>query len=128
MQSQTEKRQLTTNFFQLLEQRNLTQAEVVLEKMRQEVKKTEWQRGYVRALRGMLVASRSGDDKRAFINRMKDRDLGEIKKDFTRKSREPLQTSFDRGFFTAWVEYLEFSEKAEPTWRKPEEAPMDDSG
>ncbi len=128
MQSQTEKRQLTTNFFQLLEQRNLTQAEVVLEKMRQEVKNTEWQRGYVRALRGMLIASRSGDDKRAFINRMKDRDLREIKKDFTRKSREPLQTSFDRGFFTAWVEYLEFSEKAEPTWRKPEEAPMDDSG
>ena len=100
----------------------------MLEKMRQEVKKTEWQRGYVRALRGMLVASRSGDDKRAFINRMKDRDLGEIKKDFARKSREPLQTSFDRGFFTAWLEYLEFSEKAEPTLRKPEETPVDDSG
>ena len=127
MQSQTEKRQLTTDFFQLLEQRNLTQAEVVLEKMRQEVKNTEWQRGYVRALRGMLIASRSGDDKRAFINRMKDRDLREIKKDFTRKSREPLQTSFDRGFFAAWVEYLEFSEKVEPTWRKPEDATMDDS-
>ena len=128
MQPQTEKRQLTTNFFQLLEQRNLTQAEAVLEKMRQEVKNTEWQRGYVRALRGMLIASRSGDDKRAFINRMKDGDLREIKKDFARKSRDPLQTSFDRGFFTAWLEYLEFSEKAEPTWRKPEEAPMDDSG
>jgi len=128
MQSQTEKRQLTTNFFRLLEQRNLTQAEVVLETMRQEVKNTEWQRGYVRALRGMFIASRSGDDKRAFINRMKDGDLREIKKDFARKSRDPLQTSFDRGFFTAWVEYLEFSEKAEPTWRKPEEAPMDDSG
>jgi len=128
MQPQTEKRQLTTNFFQLLEQRNLTQAEAVLEKMRQEVKNTEWQRGYVRALRGMLIASRSGDDKRAFINRMKDRDLREIKKDFTRKSREPLQTSFDRGFFSAWVEYLEFSEKEEPTWRKPEEETMDDSG
>jgi len=128
MQSQTEKRQLTTNFFQLLEQRNLSQAEAVLEKMKQEVKNTEWQRGYVRALRGMLIASRSGDDKRAFINRMKDRDLREIKKDFTRKSREPLQTSFDRGFFSVWVEYLEFSEKEEPTWRKPEEATMDDSG
>jgi len=99
----------------------------VLEKMRQEVKNTEWQRGYVRALRGMLIASRSGDDKRAFINRMKDRELKEIKKDFTRKSREPLQTSFDRGFFSAWVEYLEFSERAEPTW-KPEEVSMDDSG
>jgi len=128
MQSQTEKRELTTDFFQLLKQRNLTQAEVVLEKMRQEVKKTEWQRGYIRALRGMLVASRSGDDKRAFINRMKDRDLGEIKKDFARKSREPLQTSFDRGFFTAWSEYLGFSEKAEQTWRKPQETPVDDSG
>ena len=128
MQSQTEKRELTTNFFQLLEQRNLTQAEVVLEKMRQEVKNTEWQRGYVRALRGMLVASRSGDDKRAFINRMKDMKLKEIKKDFARKSRDPLQTSFDRGFFTAWVEYLEFSEKAEPTRRKPEEVLMNDSG
>jgi len=114
MQSPGEKRHLTTHFFQLLKQRNLTQAERTLEKMSQEAKNTKWRRGYIHALRGMLIASKSGDDKRAFINRMKDRNLLKIRRDFAKKSRDPLQTRFDRGFFAAWADYVEFSEKAEP--------------
>lgn len=113
MQSPRVKGHLTTHFFKLLRQRNLTQAERTLEEVSQEVKNTEWRRGYFHALRGMLIASKSGDDKRAFINRMKDRDLSKIRRDFAKKSRDPLQTSFDRGFFAAWADYVEFSEKAE---------------
>jgi len=114
MQSPGEKRHLTTHFFQLLRQRNLTEAERTLEKMSQEAKNTKWHRGYIHALRGMLIASKSGDDTRAFINRMKDTNLLKIRRDFAKKSRDPLQTRFDRGFFAAWAEYVEFSEKAGP--------------
>lgn len=113
MQSPGEKRHLTTHFFQLLRQRNFTEAERTLEEMSQEAKNTEWHRGYIHALRGMLIA-KSRDDTRAFINRMKDTNLLEIRRDFTKKSRDPLQTRFDRGFFAAWAEYVEFLEKAEP--------------
>jgi len=118
MQSPRGKRHLTTHFFQLLRQKNLTQAERTLENMSQEARNTEWRRGYIQALRGMLIASKSGDDKRAFINRMKDRNLPKNRMDFAKKSRDPLQTRFDRGFFAAWADYVEFSEKAEPMRRE----------
>jgi len=120
MQSPREKGDLTTYFFQLLRQRNLTQAERTLEEVSREGKNTEWRRGYVHALSGMLIASKSGDDKQVFINRMTDRDVDvlKIRRDLAKKSRDPLQTSFDKGFFAAWADYMEFSEKAEPMRRE----------
>ena len=47
-----------TRFFQLVTKRQFAEAERILERLKLKTPKTEWNRGYLRALRGMLLAQR----------------------------------------------------------------------
>lgn len=125
----------TAAFFDLLSERRFTDAErqlaslelgIVFIKTRAEgpavdKKESQFNRsdpspeyitGYVRALEGVLVAARSSDE-RALFNRLpKDRRVLErYRRDFLQFRDDILHSTFDRGFFSAWVEYLEYSLK-----------------
>ncbi len=115
---QGEERKLAIRFFRLLKQKNFAQAERILDEASHRARGSEWRRGYIHALRGMLIASRSGADRYAFISRIGDRDLKSAEIEFERMSRlrEPLQTSFDRGIFTAWADYIVFLGKGRSNW------------
>lgn len=98
----------STEFFSLVASRNFTAAERVLEGLRSKLKRTEWSHGYLMALRGMLSATKTNDDRYAFIKRLnlesKAR-AGRMRREFIRISKENLQTDFDRGFFSAWARF-----------------------
>lgn len=100
---------LVTRFFQLLVNRQFSEAERELERLKQKMQKTEWNRGYFRALYGMFLSRKANGDSYAFFSKMdlKDRTaLYSYRREFLEHVRNKLHGEFDRGFFSAWADCM----------------------
>ena len=105
-----------TRFFQLLTERMFAEAERVLERLRKRVRKTEWNRGYLQALSGMLLAQKSGDQY-VFLSNIDFSNKDELRKyrrEFLEYAKGGLHADYDRGFFSAWAEYMRVLLKRKP--------------
>ena len=100
-------------FFQLLKGRRFAEAERVLERIRQKTNETEWNSGYLHALDGIVLATKS-NDAYAFIKNVNfedEKDLKKHRKEFLKEYKNKINTDYDRGFFAAWADYMLISVK-----------------
>jgi len=100
---------LVTRFFQLLVNRQFTEAERELERLKQKMQKTEWNRGYFRALYGMFLSRKANGDSYAFFSKLDLDDktaLHSYRREFLDHVRNRLHGDFDRGFFSAWADCM----------------------
>jgi hypothetical protein len=101
---------LVTRFFQLVVNRQFAEAERELERLKQKMHKTEWNRGYFRALYGMMLARRSNNnDSHAFFSKLDLSDktvLHGYRREFLEHVKNRLHGDFDRGFFSAWADCM----------------------
>jgi hypothetical protein len=101
---------LVTRYFQLLVSRQFTEAERELERVKQKMQKTEWNRGYFRALYGMYLSRKSSaTDDYAFFSKMDFSDkiaLNNYRKEFLAHMGNGLHGDFDRGYFSAWADCM----------------------
>ena len=98
-----------TRFFQLVMLRQFTEAERVFERLKKPSVKTEWNRGYFIALNGMLLANRSKTDRYVFfsvVNALEKTDLHKLRLEFLNQANSSIHSDYDRGFFSAWAEYI----------------------
>jgi len=112
---------LVTRFFQLLTNRQFAEAEREIERLNKNVKKNEFNRGFLRALDGMILAHRSNDDQYVFLSNtnLKDKqELVKYRREFSGHVKNKLHSDYDRGFFKAWTEYMRVLIKLEDN-RKP---------
>lgn len=99
---------LVTRYFQLVADRQFSEAERELEKLKQKMQKTEWNRGYFRALYGMYLSQKSNDTY-AFFSKLDLTDKPTIhtnRREFLDETRNGLHGDFDRGFFSAWADCM----------------------
>ncbi|MFB0523620.1 MAG: hypothetical protein ACETV1_07680, partial [Candidatus Bathyarchaeia archaeon] len=70
----------------------------------------EWIEGYVQALNGMLIALKeSHSSPEPYILQMKrysGQKLQTLKEDFATLSNKPVNTTFDKGYIQAWIDYV----------------------
>ncbi len=101
---------LITRYFQLIVNRQFTEAERELERLKQKMQKTEYNRGYFRALYGMLLSRKSGsNDNYAFFSKLDLTDkaqLNQYKREFFDHTKNGLHGDFDRGYFSAWSDCM----------------------
>lgn len=100
---------LVTRYFQLLVERQFTEAERELERLKQKMQKTEWNRGYFRALYGMYLSRKNNADNYAFFSKLDLSDkpaLHNYRKEFLDHMKNGLHGDFDRGFFSAWADCM----------------------
>jgi len=101
---------LVTRYLQLVVNRQFTEAERELERIKQRMHKTEWNRGYFRALYGMMLARKSNNnDSYAFFSKLELNDktaLHSYRREFLDHVKNGLHGDFDRGFFSAWAECM----------------------
>jgi hypothetical protein len=101
---------LVTRYFQLIFNRQFTEAERELERVKQKMQKTEWNRGYFRALYGMLLSRKnSASDEYAFFSKLDLSDkvaLNTYRKEFLEHMGNGLHGDFDRGYFSAWADCM----------------------
>jgi hypothetical protein len=100
---------LVTRYFQLVVARQFTESERELERIKQKMQKTEWNRGYFRALYGMLLSRKNNGDGYSLFSKLDVSDkvaLHEYKREFLSHTRNGLHGDFDRGYFSAWAECM----------------------
>jgi hypothetical protein len=96
-------------FFQLVTEKQLTEAERELLRIKEKIERTEWNHGYYKALQGMLVSRRTNSDNPTFLATLdlnNKRTLLDLKREFQEKVESRLYTDYDRGYFSAWADYL----------------------
>jgi len=111
-----------TRFFQLITARRFAEAERVLLRLRQKISTTEWNTGYFQALRGMLLAQKSSNDRYVFLSNVNFKNQDEMqgyRREFLRHARNKLHGDYDRGYFTAWASYMRVLAKLEFAADKP---------
>lgn len=90
----------------------------MLLRLRQKIPKTERNRGYFKALRGILLAQKSNNDRYVFLSNLNLKDQGELqqyRKEFMRQAKNQLHADYDRGYFAAWASYMRVLTKLEFT-------------
>jgi len=100
---------LVTRYFQRVAARQFTESERELERVKQKMQKTEWNRGYFRALYGMLLSRRTTGDDYSFFAKVDLTDkvaLNNYRREFLDHTRNGLHGDFDRGFFSAWADCM----------------------
>ncbi|MCK5593285.1 hypothetical protein KAI31_04230 [Candidatus Bathyarchaeota archaeon] len=105
-----------TRFFQLVTKRRFAEAERMLERLKQRIQKTEWNSGYFQALHGIFLAKKSNNDRYAFLSNNDFNNPDELKnyrREFLKHTRNKLHADYDRGFFSAWANYMRILTKLE---------------
>lgn len=100
---------LVTRYFQLIVSRQFAEAERELERVKQKMQKTEWNRGYFRALYGMYLSRKNAADDYAFFSKVDFSDkvlLNDYRKEFLGHMGNGLHGDFDRGYFSAWADCM----------------------
>ena len=100
---------LVTRYFQLIVNRQYAEAERELERVKQKLQKTEWNRGYFRALYGMYLSRKNANDTHAFFSKLDLSDnvsLHAYRREFLDNMRSGLHGDFDRGYFSAWADCM----------------------
>jgi hypothetical protein len=119
---------LVTRYFQLIASRQFAEAERELEQLKQKMQKTEWNRGYFRALYGMLLSRRTGDSY-SFFSKLDLTDkpsLHNYRREFLDHTRNGLHGDFDRGYFSAWADCMRILARLEvETKTSPQKATED---
>jgi len=96
---------LITQFFRLVAIRNYQAAEIVLARVKKKLPRGEWNHGYFMALNGILLALQTRDP-RAFVNNVTEADLPQCGREFMAHARNSLHAEYDRGYFSAMVDYV----------------------
>jgi len=112
-----------TRFFQLTTTRQFTEAERILQRLKQKMHISEYNRGYYQALNGILLAQKNNDDRYAFLpnlNPNNKKELHNQRREFLKQSQFHLHADYDKGFFAAWTDYMNILTKIElPTTPSP---------
>ena len=101
---------LATRFFQLINNRQFTEAQRELERIKGKTPETKWDHGYYKALQGMLLAQKANGNQHTFLQNINLNDKTAIeqhKGGFSKRVKSRFHDNFDRGFFSAWVDYTQ---------------------
>jgi hypothetical protein len=97
-------------FFENLDERKFTDASRALQTIRKKkFGDSEFMEGYVKALEGLLLSARTGDE-RDFLNRapFDTKAMRKYKKEFSAFVKNGVRSPFDVGFFLAWSDLVQY--------------------
>jgi len=112
--------ELATRYLQAVAERRLKDGEKEFEQVRGTLDNSEWSRGYLKALEGLLLTLKSNDSRYLYLQRIKleDKAVKRLKEEFKVHSANELHAEYDRGYFTALADYTSVLEQLKP-WNIP---------
>ena len=99
---------LAKEYFRLLLKREIASAERLLERIENSLQDGDLEKGYLTALKGMLASVRTKSYRDSLAHQViRDRKkASSVIKDFNKRSKTRWESDFDKGYFTAWKDYL----------------------
>lgn len=103
-----------TRFSQLVLERRFAEAGRILQRLTEKMKQNDWNTGYLQALNGILLIQRSSDETYAFLANLNlddDEAVGKHRREFLNQIKGEYHGEYDRGFFSAWNDFLRVMQK-----------------
>jgi hypothetical protein len=102
-------------YLRFIVERKIADAEKELEELRPKFTNTEWNRGYVKALEGLLMTRKANSDNYLFFARREfdKKSLKTLEKEFAKNAESPLYGDYDRGYFSGLTELARVMGKEE---------------
>ena len=106
----------TERYLKAVAERRLKDSEKELEHLKTTLGNSEWNKGYLKALEGLLLTLRSNDSRYLYLQKveLEDKTVKRIREEFKRHSTNELHADYDRGYFTALTEYASVLEQTKP--------------
>jgi hypothetical protein len=106
------------HYFQSIVEKKLSDAEKKLDEIRQTCGKSEQEAGYLRALEGLLLTFRTGNDGYLYLTNteLTAKNVELMKREFREQAANSLHAGYDKGYFTALTDFVKAVSKLRP-WR-----------
>jgi len=100
-------------YFILIGERRISEAERELQAIREKSDSSQWEKGYVKALEGLLLTQKSTSDKYIYLARvnLNGESAKNLKMEFTQHASNELHGEYDRGYFKALLDYVDTLER-----------------
>jgi hypothetical protein len=100
-------------YLRLVVERKIADAEKEIEELKPKFSNTEWNRGYVKALEGLLLTRKVNDDNYLFFAKKEfdKKSLKALMKESANNAESPLYGDYDRGFFSGLVQLAKVMEE-----------------
>jgi len=101
-------------YLRLIVERKIADAEKELEDLRPKIDNTEWNRGYMKALEGLLITRKANNDGYLFFAKKEfdKKSLRGLAKEFAENAASPLFGDYDRGYFSGLSRLVKIMEEA----------------
>jgi len=99
----------TSVFFDHISNDSKQKAKKILSEYKNARITSEWTRGYLTALGGMVNSLDSSRSHIPFLIKVREKDeknIRAVRNEFAERIDKPFTCEYDRGFLTAWVQYL----------------------
>ena len=97
-------------FFKNILERRFSEAERSIEaENKKQFGNSEFKKGYLNALEGILLSARSGDE-RDYFNQISAniKTMENYRNRFDALAKPRMQSSFDEGFFSIWADFIQY--------------------
>jgi len=100
-------------YFILIGERRISEAERELQTIREKSDNSQWEKGYMKALEGLLLTQKSSSDKYIYLARvnLNEESAKKLKTEFTQHASNELHGEYDRGYFKALSDYVDILER-----------------
>ncbi len=113
---------LAAKYLEAVAERRLKDSENEFEQIRTGIGNSEWNKGYLKALEGLLLTLRSNDSRYLYLQRIEveEKSVKKLKEEFKKHSASELHGDYDRGYFAALTDYALVLDRVKPWARKIE--------
>ena len=100
-------------YFILVGERRISEAERELQTIREKSDSSQWDKGYMKALEGLLLTQKSTSEKYLYLARVKlnEESAKKLKTEFAQHASNELHSEYDRGYFKALSDYVDALER-----------------
>ena len=100
-------------YLRLIVERRIADAEKELEELRPKIGNSEWNRGYVKALEGLVLTRKANNDNYLFFAKKEfdKKSLKALMREFADNAASPLYGDYDRGYFSGLLRLVKMMEE-----------------
>ena len=112
-----------SKYLKAIAERRIKDGELEFHRISSSLDNSEWSRGYLKALEGLLITFRTNNSKYLYLQRKEFEDQKmrkKLKDELKKHSNNELHADYDRGFFSALTDYFTIVEQEKSTRRSKE--------
>jgi hypothetical protein len=112
-----------SKYLKAMAERRIKDGEIEFDRISSSLDDSEWNRGYLKALEGLLMTFRTNNGKYLYLQRkeLEDKKIRKkLKDELEEHSNNELHADYDRGFFSALTDYIVIVEQGKSTRRSKE--------